>query len=198
MVVRVATYTRRSTDDENQPHSIEVQTTRLDAYVTSQEDWTIVRSYTDDKSGATLDRPGLQQALHEARLGDYNLLLVYRVDRLTRSIKGLIDIVEQLNGAGVAFGSASEHFDTQSPVGRMTMQLLAVFAEYERAIIIDRVVAGMERAAARGGWSGGAHPFGYTSDPKTSFLVPDEHAPLVAVMFDLYGHKRLGARAIAN
>jgi site-specific DNA recombinase len=198
MVVRVATYTRRSTDDENQPHSIEVQTTRLDAYVTSQEDWTIVRSYTDDKSGATLDRPGLQQALREARVGVYNLLLVYRVDRLTRSIKGLIDIVDQLDGAGVAFRSASEHFDTQSPVGRMTMQLLAVFAEYERAIIIDRVVAGMERAAARGGWSGGPHPFGYTSQPKTSYLVPGEHAPLVAVMFDLYGHKRLGARAIAN
>src|SRR5574341_1298836 len=111
MVVRVATYTRRSTDDENQPHSIEVQSTRLDAYVTSQEDWTIVRSYTDDKSGATLDRPGLQQALREARVGVYDLLLVYRVDRLTRSIKGLIDIVEELDGAGVAFRSASEHFD---------------------------------------------------------------------------------------
>jgi site-specific DNA recombinase len=198
MVVRVAKYTRRSTDDENQPHSIEVQDTRLDAYVTSQEDWTVVRSYTDDKSGATLDRPGIQHALREAKLGVYDLLLVYRVDRLTRSIKGLIQIVDHLDAAGVAFRSASEHFDTQSPVGRMTMQLLAVFAEYERAIIIDRVVAGMERAAARGSWSGGAHPFGYTSDPRTSYLLPDEHAPLVAIMFDLYGQKRLGARSIAN
>ncbi len=70
-------------------------------------------------------------------------------------------------------------------------------ADYERAII-ERVVAGTERAGDLGGWSGGAHPFGDTSEPKTSFLVPDEHAPLVCVMFDLYGHKRLGARAIAN
>jgi len=99
--------------------------------------------------------------------------------------------------------SASEHFDTHTPVGRMVMQILAVFAEFERAIIIDRVVGGMERKAAKGGWTVGPPPFGYALETgpdgkKTGFLVPNEHAPLVRVIFDLYRRKCLGARAIAN
>src|SRR6266542_5712318 len=83
-----------------------------------------------------------QRALRAARAGLYDVLLVYRLDRLTRSIRGLLDIVDALNDAEVALVSASEHFDTHTPVGRMVMQILAVFAEFERAIIIDRVVGG--------------------------------------------------------
>jgi site-specific DNA recombinase len=140
---------------------------------------------------------GLQRALRDPRAGLFDVLLVYR------SIRGLLDIVDILNDAGVALVSASEHFDTQTPVGRMVMQILAVFAEFERAIIIDRVIGGMERKAAKGGWTVGPPPFGYdlevgSDGKKTGFLVPNKHAPLVRVIFDLYRRKSLGARAIAN
>ncbi len=202
-LVRVRKYRRRSTNEENQPYSIEAQDARLDPFISSQDGWVLDGEYADDASGATLDRDGLQRALRDARAGLYDVLLVYRLDRLTRSIRGLLDIVDALNDAEVALVSASEHFDTHTPVGRMVMQILAVFAEFERAIIIDRVVGGMERKAAKGGWTVGPPPFGYALETgpdgkKTGFLVPNEHAPLVGVIFDLYRRKCLGARAIAN
>jgi len=202
-LVRVRKYRRRSTNEENQPYSIEAQDARLDPFIASQDGWLLDGEYADDASGATLDRDGLQQALRDARAGLYDVLLVYRLDRLTRSIRGLLDIVDALNDVGVALVSASEHFDTHTPVGRMVMQILAVFAEFERAIIIDRVVGGMERKAAKGGWTVGPPPFGYTLEigsdgKKTGFLTPNDHAPLVGVIFDLYRRKCLGARAIAN
>jgi site-specific DNA recombinase len=94
--VRVATLTRRSTDEEHQPYSIEAQDTRLDAYIRSQEGWQLVHKYTDDMSGTILDRPGLQRALSDARLRRYDLLLVYRVDRMARSVRLLAQVVEEL------------------------------------------------------------------------------------------------------
>ena len=116
-----------------------------------------------------------------------------------RSVRGLAQILEDLDKAGVTFRSATEPFDTGTPAGRMMVQMLGVFAEFERATIIDRVVAGMERKAARGGWNGGGVPWGYRVDRENSFLeVNPEEAPLVPVMFDLYLNRRLGARNIAN
>ena len=127
------------------------------------------------------------------------MLLVYRIDRIARSLRGLLEVLDELERAGVAFRSVTEHFDTQSPVGRMLIQILGAFAEFERATIIDRVISGMERKAARGGWCGGTRPFGYQVDPATHFLVPDPtEAPLVTVIFDLYANQRLGAKAVAG
>jgi site-specific DNA recombinase len=108
-------------------------------------------------------------------------------------------VLEDLDKAGVTFRSATEPFDTGTPAGRMMVQMLGVFAEFERATIIDRVVAGMERKAARGGWNGGGVPWGYRVDRETGFLeVNPNEAPLVPVMFDLYLNRRLGARNVAN
>jgi site-specific DNA recombinase len=153
--MRVATYTRISTDEERQPYSLGAQASRLESYIASQEGWELIRTFTDQCSGATLDRPALQRALREARAQRFDLLLVYRVDRLARSVRGLAHILEELDGAGVAFRSATEPFDTATSAGRMMVQMLGVFAEFERATIVDRVVAGMERKAARGGWTSG-------------------------------------------
>ena len=200
MVVRVGKYKRRSTDEDHQPFSIEAQDARLNAYIASQDGWhhDPACDFSDNKSGYTLDRPGLQRALTFARAGRYELLLVAKVDRLSRSIRGLTQILDDLDTAGVAFRSATEPFDTATPAGRMMVQMLGVFAEFERQMIIDRVIAGMERKAARGAWTAGSIPFGYTADPHTGFLVPLAlHAPLVPIMFDLYANKRMGARNIA-
>ncbi len=197
--MRVATYTRISTDEEHQPYSLEAQATRLGSYIASQEGWELARQFTDSMTGATTERPGLQRMLTEAKAGRFDLLLVYRVDRFSRSVRGLAQLLEELDKAGVAFRSATEPFDTTTAAGRMMVQMLGVFAEFERATIVDRVIAGLERKAARGEWAAGGPPFGYRIDkPSGHLVVCEEEAPLVGVMFDLYVSKRLGARAIAN
>jgi hypothetical protein len=127
--MRVATYTRISTDEEHQPYSLEAQASRLQSYISSQDGWLLVRSFSDQKSGATTDRPQLQQALDEARSGRFDLLLVYRVDRFSRSVRGLAQLLEELDRAGIAFRSATEPFDIATPAGRMMVQMLGVFAE---------------------------------------------------------------------
>lgn len=106
--MRIATYSRISTDEERQPLSLETQEERLHAYISAQDGWTLVRSYSDQQSGKTIDRPGLTQALEEAAAGRYDLLLVLKVDRLARSTGGHARIIEELEAAEVAFRSVSE------------------------------------------------------------------------------------------
>jgi site-specific DNA recombinase len=154
--VRIATYTRISTDEVNQPYSLGAQSERLASYVASQEDWELTGTFTDQMSGAKLERPGLTNALRAAKAGRFDLLLVYRVDRLSRSVRGLAEVLETLDAAGVGFRSATEPFDTTSAAGRMMVQMLGVFAEFERATIIDRVIAGMERKAPKVAGAAGA------------------------------------------
>ena len=113
---------------------------------------------------------------------------------------GLAQILEELDKAGVAFRSATEPFDTATAAGRMMVQMLGVFAEFERATIIDRVVAGMERKAAHGGWLGGSIPYGYrhTSKEDRTLVLDEAQAPVVPIIFDLYVNRRMGSSAIAD
>ncbi|MQA87531.1 MAG: recombinase family protein [Streptosporangiales bacterium] len=197
--MRVAIYIRISTDESHQPYSLEAQEHKLRAYIASQDGWHLVAVFPDEASGASTDRPELRKALAAARAGRFDLLLVYRVDRFARSVRGLSQLLEELDQAGVAFRSATEPFDTATPAGRMMVQMLAVFAEFERATIIDRVINGMERKAARGEWCGGSRPYGYDIHPDTGHLVVrDDEAPAVRIIFRLYARKRLGAKAVAN
>jgi site-specific DNA recombinase len=197
--VRVATYVRISTDETMQPHSLAAQAQRLEAFAQSQEGWRIVRRFEDKASGASVDRPGLQRMLAEAEAGRFELLLVYKVDRLARSARGLTQLLEQLDAAEVGFRSASEPFDTTSAPGRMMVQMLGVFAEFERATIIDRVIAGMERKASRGEWTGGRLPYGYRLDPQRRHLQPDPtETPLIEEVFDRYARRLEGATTIAH
>lgn len=178
------------------PGSAGDQATRLHRLA---DGWELAVVYSDDASGATLDRKDLNRALAAGRAGRYDLLLVYRVDRLSRSIRGLASVLDELDTAGVAFRSATEPFDTATPAGRMMVQMLGVFAEFERATIIDRVVNGMERKAARGQWCGGYRPYGYELDKPSGYLVPaDAEVPVVRRIVTAYAHDRLGARAIAR
>jgi site-specific DNA recombinase len=198
MTMRVAIYTRISTDETNQPYSLEAQTVRLEQHIELHHGMRIVRRYTDQASGATTKRPGLQHALKDAEAGRYDLLLVYRLDRLSRSVQGTLEILEQLDTAGVAFRSATEAFETQTPTGKLLLQILAVIAEWERATIIDRVTAGLERKAARGEWPGGAPPPGYVIG-EGSVLQPDEDlAHLPPLVFERYANHMEGARVIAS
>src|SRR6266511_2844991 len=162
--MKIATYTRISTDEDRQPFSLGAQAERLEAYARSQDGWRIERRFTDQASGATLDRPQLRRALAEAETGVYELLLVYRVDRLSRNVRQLAQIAEDLDRVDVALRSATEPFDTSSAAGKMMLQMLGVFAEFERTTIVERITAGMERAASQGRWVVGTTPFGYVRD----------------------------------
>ena len=196
---RVAIVTRISTDEVNQPYSLEAQTKGLEAFVSSQPGHVITHRFVDQASGATLERPGLQAALAAAKAGEFDVLLVYRIDRLTRSIVGLMSIVEALGAADVALRSATEPIDTQGPVGRMLLQLLGIFAEFERSLLIDRISKGFERKAARGEWLGGRGPFGYRVDSANKTLVPDPtEAATVRRIYLAYADEHLGATALAS
>ena len=197
-MVRVALYTRISTDETNQPYSLGAQADRLDAFVASQPDWTILARYTDQASGKSLERPALSAARAAAAAGAFDLLLVYRVDRLSRNLGGLVGLIDELRAVGVEFRSATEPFDTANPVGRMLVQLLGSFAEFERATMMDRIGAGMERKASRGEWTGGTPPYGYLKVVGDSILHPDPAtAPIVVAIFRHYVETRDGARTIA-
>jgi len=196
---RVAIVTRISTDELNQPYSLEAQAKGLEAFVASQPGHAITHRFVDQASGATLARPGLQAALAAAKTGQFDVLLVYRIDRLTRSIVGLMTIVEELAAAGVALPSATEPIDTQGPVGRMLLQLLGIFAEFERGLLIDRITKGFERKAARGEWLGGPGPYGYQLDSATKTLtVEPGEAAIVGAMFARYVDEHCGAPSLAH
>jgi site-specific DNA recombinase len=195
--VRVGIYLRISTDEEHQPFSLDAQKHRLKAFITSQPGWAHVETYEDQISGAKADRPALGRALRDARLGRFDVLLVYRVDRFARSLKVLVHLLEELDAAGVAFRSATEPIDTSSATGRMLVQLLGVFAEFERATIIDRVINGMERKAARGAWLGGRIPYGLVLDAEKRLSVEPAEFPLIERVFHRYANDRLGTTTIA-
>jgi site-specific DNA recombinase len=198
-ITRVCIYTRISTDEENQPTSLHSQRERLQAFCQAQEGWRIVAHKQDQATGTKLDRPGLQAALDLARTGAVDMLLVYRVDRLSRKVRQLAQLAEELDTLNVVLRSATEPFDTGAAAGRMMLQMLAVFAEFEHATIVDRVSAGIERRAKEGRWFGGRPPFGYTFSSEDRVLVPDPvKAPVVQRVFDLYARQRLGTRTIAQ
>jgi site-specific DNA recombinase len=197
--MRVATYTRISTDEDHQPFSLGAQEERLETYARSQDGWRIVRRFSDQASGATLDRTGLQQVLAEAHAGVYELLLVFRVDRLSRNVRQLVQLSEELDRVNVALRSATEPFDTSSAAGKMMLQMLGVFAEFERTTIVERVIAGMERAASQGRWVMGKVPYGYVRDDASKLLVAEPvQGVVVRRIFELYVTGRKGIKSIAN
>ena len=198
-VVRVATYVRISTDEAHQPYSLDAQRERLAAYIRSQPCWVAGPEYCDEFSGARTDRPDLQQALTAAQAGGFDILLVYRVDRLARSLTVLTAVLDSLTVAGVGLRSVTEPIDTSSSVGRLLLQMLGVFAQFEREVIIDRVICGMERKAAVGGWTGGTLPYGYLVDARAERLLPHtDEAPVVASIFAAYAGAACGTRTIAT
>ncbi len=196
--LRVCIYTRISTDEENQPTSLHSQRDRLEAFTASQEGWRIVAHEEDRATGTKIDRPGLQAALELARMGKIDLLLVYRVDRLSRKVRQLAQLAEELDRAGVALRSATEPFDTGAAAGRMMLQMLAVFAEFEHATIVDRITAGIERRAKESRWASGRVAFGYRRDEQKLVVPDDREAAVVQRIFRLYTEDRIGTISIAR
>ena len=162
-MTRICLYTRISTDEENQPTSLASQHERLEAFCKVQEDWRIVARHDDRSTGTKLDRPDCKQpsTLHAVKRDGRHALGLPRRPPLTESSRARQQLAEELDKLKVVSRSATEPFDTGSAAGRMMLQMLGVFAEFEHATIVDRVSAGIERRAKEGRWYAGRPPFGY-------------------------------------
>lgn len=146
-----------------------------------------------------MNRPGLEEMLYDAEARAFNTLLVFRVDRLSRKVRELAQMVDELTKNGVTLKSITEPFDTASAAGKMMLQMLGVFAEFEHATIVERAKVGMEKKAKGGNFVGGNVPYGYQLDPeKKGLVVHEEEALIVRKMFKMYALGKEGASAICN
>jgi len=198
--VRVSFYTRISTDEDHQKYSLGAQKERLEAFCKAQwgDDWRLHKVYRDTESGTHMNRPGLEEMLFDAEAQAFNMLLVFRVDRLSRKVRELALMVDELTKYGVALKSITEPFDTANAAGKMMLQMLGVFAEFEHATIVERTKVGMEKKAKSGKFVGGYVPYGYQLDPEKGLVVHEEEALIVRKMFKMYALGKEGTSAICK
>lgn len=175
--IQVALYPRVSSHEQVEGYSIGEQIERLTKYCEAME-WEIYKIYTDPGySGGNTDRPGLQEMLKDVRAGKVQKVVVYKLDRLSRSQKDTMLLIEdEFLAHGVDFVSMSENFDTSTPFGRAMIGILAVFAQLERENIKERTMIGKEARAKEGKWGGGSsEPIGYDYDPITDMLNVNDY-----------------------
>jgi DNA invertase Pin-like site-specific DNA recombinase len=188
---RCAIYTRKSTDHnlELEFNSLDAQREACEAYIKSQahEGWRLVPAHYDDGafSGASLDRPALQELLTEIQSGKIDIIVVYKVDRLTRSLADFAKLVELFDQQSVAFVSVTQSFNTTSSMGRLTLNVLLSFAQFEREVIGERVRDKISASKRKGIWVGGPFPLGYASVNKKLVIVPED-AETVRQIFRRY------------
>src|SRR5664280_1576727 len=188
---RCAIYTRKSTEHnlDLEFNSLDAQREACEAYIKSQahEGWRLIPDHYDDGglSGASLNRPSLQQLLDEVRDGKIDIILVYKVDRLTRSLADFAKLVELFDQRGVSFVSITQSFNTTSSMGRLTLNVLLSFAQFEREVIGERVRDKIAASKRKGIWVGGPVPLGYRVIDKKLVIVPEE-AEVVRTIFTRY------------
>jgi site-specific DNA recombinase len=177
-VIRTALYVRVSTAEQaKEGYSIGEQLDRLTKYCEAMK-WEVYKSYTDPGySGANTNRPGLQDMLADIRNGKIDKVVVYKLDRLSRSQKDTLNLIEDnFLAYNCDFVSLSENFDTSTPFGRAMVGILAVFAQLEREQIKERMSMGKEARAKEGKWHGGVNPIGY--DYIDGQLVINDYAAM--------------------
>jgi DNA invertase Pin-like site-specific DNA recombinase len=190
-LLRCAIYTRKSTEYnlDLEFNSLDAQREACEAYIKSQarEGWRLIPDHYVDGafSGASLDRPALQKLLAEISTGKVDVILVYKVDRLTRSLADFAKLVELFEKHSVSFVSVTQHFNTASSMGRLTLNVLLPFAQFEREVIGERVRDKIAASKAKGIWVGGSVPLGYASVNKKLVVVPEE-AKAVCLIFRRY------------
>jgi len=172
--VRCAIYTRVSTDQglEQDFNSLDAQYDASQAYIRSQAHagWTLVRSKYDDAgfSGGNTDRPGLQRLLEDLRAGKVDIIVVYKVDRLTRSLADFAKLVELFDRHGMSFVSVTQQFNTTTSMGRLTLNVLLSFAQFEREVTSERIRDKIAASKRKGLWVGGVAPLAMTRRTERS------------------------------
>jgi site-specific DNA recombinase len=187
----VRVYTRKSTEHnlDLEFNSLDAQRESCEAYIKSQmhEGWHLIPARYDDGgiSGASLDRPDLQRLISDIKAGRVDNVVVYKVDRLTRSLTDFAKLVELFDAHKVSFVSVTQAFNTTNSMGRLTLNVLLSFAQFEREVIAERVRDKVAASKAKGLWMGGNPPLGYINRNKKLVFVPDE-AVAVRGIFQSY------------
>jgi DNA invertase Pin-like site-specific DNA recombinase len=189
--VRCAIYTRKSSEEglEQSFNSLDAQREACEAYVASQvgEGWNAHPSRYDDGgySGGSMERPGLQRLLADIVLRKVDVVVVYKVDRLTRSLADFARIVDTFDANGVSFVSVTQAFNTTTSMGRLTLNVLLSFAQFEREVTGERIRDKIAASKKKGMWMGGTPPLGYRPHERTLTIDEDE-AETVRHIFSRY------------
>jgi site-specific DNA recombinase len=191
--IRCAVYTRKSTEEglDQEFNSLDAQREAAEAYIQSQrsEGWTLLPDRYDDGgcTGANVDRPALQRLLQDVGTRRVDVVVVYKVDRLSRSLLDFARLMEVFEAHDVSFVSVTQQFNTATSVGRLMLNVLLSFAQFEREIIGERTRDKIAAARRRGKWTGGVPVLGYDVAPEGGRLVVNaEEAERVRAIFDLY------------
>jgi site-specific DNA recombinase len=194
--VRCAIYTRKSSEEglDQSFNSLEAQREACEAYVLSQkhEGWSVLGNRYDDGgfSGGSMERPGLKQLLSDIQTNKLDTIVVYKVDRLTRSLADFAKIIEVFDSHTVSFVSVTQQFNTTSSMGRLTLNVLLSFAQFEREITGERIRDKIAASRRKGMWMGGTIPLGYDVIDRR-LIVNGAESQIVRKLFHLY--LRLGS-----
>src|SRR5437868_2278516 len=190
-LLRCAIYTRKSTEEGlDQPfNSLDAQREACAAFVKSQASlgWKLVAKPYDDGglSGGTMDRPALQDLLEDIEAGRVDVVIVYKIDRLTRSLMDFSRIVEVFDRHEVSFVSVTQQFNTTTSMGRLTLNVLLSFAQFEREVTSERIRDKIAASKKKGMWMGGPVPMGYRAQEKR-LVIESTEADTVRQLFSLY------------
>src|SRR2546429_9965568 len=189
--LRCAIYTRKSSEEglEQDFNSLDAQREACEAFIASQkrEGWALVGEMYDDGgfSGATMERPAFQRLLSDVSAGQIDVVVVYKVDRLTRSLADFAKIVEIFDKHAVSFISVTQQFNTTTSMGRLTLNVLLSFAQFEREVTGERIRDKIAASKQKGMWMGGNPPLGYDLHERRLLLNAQE-AGTVRRLFELY------------
>lgn len=195
--IRCAIYTRKSTDEglEKEFNTLEAQREAGENYIRSMkhQGWVILPEHYDDGgfSGGSLKRPALKQLLSDVEAGKVDMIVVYKIDRLTRSLLDFAQLVKIFEKHCCSFVSVTQHFNTCDSMGKLTLNILLSFAQFERELGAERVRDKIAASKKKGMWTGGPLPLGYDSKNK-KLVINKEEAEIVRFIFEDY--KRTGSQ----
>ncbi len=183
-----AIYTRVSTDiqAEKEFSSCESQEEKIKSFIQSQNNWQIFKVYSDaGYTGANTNRPALQELLEDIKQKRIDIILAYKIDRLTRSPKDFYQLIEFFEQNNVSFISVTERFDTSTPAGRFLRNIMLTFAQFERELTSERTKDKLLERARKGFWNGGNPPYGYKRENK-KLIINKKEAEIVRLIFEIY------------
>jgi len=189
--IRCAIYTRKSSEEglDQAFNSLDAQREACEAYITSQkhEGWKALPTLYDDggASGGNLKRPALQQLMADVDAGRIDMIVVYKIDRLTRSLADFAKLVDRLDAAGASFVSVTQQFNTSTSMGRLTLNVLLSFAQFEREVTAERIRDKIAASKKKGMWMGGPVPFGYDTREQ-ELIINRAEADTVVSLFEAY------------
>lgn len=189
--IKCAVYTRKSTDEglEKEFNTLEAQREAGENYIKSQkhQGWVLIKEHYDDGgfSDGNMNRPSLQRLLKDVEAGKVNMIVVYKIDRLTRSLTDFAKMVDIFDKYHCSFVSVTQNFNTADSMGRLTLNMLLSFAQFEREISGERIRDKVAASKKKGIWMGGCVPYGYEPIKRKLVIKPDE-AKVIKFMFEKY------------